>query len=395
MKNTKKERIRTLIGGMGDDEFERFMSDLLPTIYPEFESLEPSFNFIGKTTKGKCDSHVYHKHNDTYTAIICTTQQSNIVSKVLDDINKLMLTKFASKICRVLLCVNTPLKDEIEAYRDACNERGWELVPLSLERITNYVLGETELLMTYFGEVSPNTITSSPIVRRFDCGDRVQEARKDLSLSVSRLIEDIDFPSEKEWCAIEDKQLEISEKYILSLSALTGISVNWLKHKISNKYPSERIYDDQSTKIESIASENPIRAFMTIEPEDMDILLIVQFTEFRWRVYSFGFSMDFWNWVGDEHHIPTIFELLKTIDRHLNHPHSLIISKKTTEELRSGNVHPSIAFKNTKGYSYWFDDLFNLYHKNPIAKDQYRHYGEWFVKLQNEFRRYVKKEPHQ
>lgn len=100
MNNTTKERIRMLVGAMGDDEFERFMSDLLPRIYPGFERLEPTFNFIGKTTKGKCDAHVYHSQDDTYTAIICTTRQTGLNAKILDDINKLSSTKFAAKICR-------------------------------------------------------------------------------------------------------------------------------------------------------------------------------------------------------------------------------------------------------------------------------------------------------
>ena len=379
-----------LLGGMGDDEFERFMSDLLPRIYPGFESLEPSFNFIGKTTKGKCDAHVYHAHDDSYTAIICTTRQSDIHSKVLDDINKLPSTRFASKIRRVLLCVNTPIKDEVEDYRSACNNHGWELDPLSLDGITRHAIGETDLLMTYFGEVSPTDAAARPLLRRFDCGDRVKEARLDLSLSVSRLIENIDFPSEREWSAIETKQLDIAERYISSMCSLTGISVSWLKHGTSTKYPTELIYDNQSTKIESIASESPLRAFVAIEPDAMDALLIVQFSEFRWRVYDFGFSMDFWDWMGDEHHIPAIFELLKTIDRLLNHPHGRIVSKAIATELRSGNMHPSVAFKKTGENSYWFDDLFDLYHRYPIAKDKYQHHGEWFVRLQDEFRRYVK-----
>ena len=70
-----RERVRVYIGAMGGDEFERFMCDLLPCFNPDFNTLEPSFNLLGKTVKGKCDAHAYHAADDTYTAIICTTKQ--------------------------------------------------------------------------------------------------------------------------------------------------------------------------------------------------------------------------------------------------------------------------------------------------------------------------------
>ncbi|AEV26595.1 hypothetical protein Dsui_2232 [Azospira oryzae PS] len=388
MNNASSERIRMKVGGMGDDEFERFMSDLLPRIYPGFNSLEPSFNFMGKTTKGKCDAHVYHSQDDTYTAIICTTQQSEIHKKVLGDIAKLSSTKFSSKIRRVLLCVNTPIKDEVEDYRTACGLHGWELDPLSLERITRHTLGEADLLLNYFGELSPRDPASPLLLRRFDCGNRIKEARQDISLQISRLIEQIDFPSEREWKAIESGEVEIAELYINALSALTGVSGAWLKHGAGAKYPSEVIYDHQVSKVEAIAAEAPLASYIAIEPSSMDAVLIVQFSELRWRVFPFGFSLDFWDWIGDQHHIPTIFKLLKSADRLLKHPYGRVISPSLMKEFRAEEKHPSISFKKSGYNNYWFDDLFDLYHRYPIAKDKYRHHGEWFVKLQNEFRNY-------
>lgn len=375
---------------MGDDQFERFMSDLLPRIYPGFESLEPSFNFIGKTTKGKCDAHVYHSNDDTYTAIICTTRQSDIRTKLIDDINKLSSTKFSSKIRRVLLCVNTPIKDEVDDYRTACERFDWALEPLSLERVTQHTIGETDLLFDYFGELPSIPPASPQLLRRFDCGSRMKEAREDLSLSVSRLIEEIDFISEREWKAIESEQLDVSERYINALSGLTGISSTWLKHGTSIKYSCEIIYDNQKEKIAAIASSSPLSTYMAIEPSEMGLLLIVKFSESHWKAFDFGFNMDFWDWIGDEHHIPAIFELLRTIDDELRHPYGRTISKSLMNEFRKGTKHPAVLFKQAGHNSYWFDDLFDLHHRFPIAQNKYSHHGEWFVRLQDAFRRQVK-----
>jgi hypothetical protein len=388
MNNSSIERVRMHVGGMGDDEFERFMSDLLPRIYPGFDSLEPSFNFMGKTTKGKCDAHVYHSQEDTYTAIICTTKQSDIRTKVLDDISKLPSTKFFPKIRRVLLCVNTPIKDEVEEYRAACALHGWELDPLSLERITRHALSDADLLLSYFGESSPNRPISLPLLRRFDCGKRVKEVREDVSLPISQVIEQVAFPSEKEWKAIESGDVEISEKYIDALSVLTGVSTAWLKHGVGVKYPVEVIYDHQIEKVESLTAESPLASYIALTPASMEAILMVQFSEFRWRIFPFGFSMDFWDWAGDEHHIPIIYELLQGIDRLLKHPYGRIISPGLAKEILAGKEHPSVSFKKTGRNSYWFDDLFDLHHKYPIAKDKYLDHGEWFVKLQNEFRNF-------
>jgi len=381
-----------LIGGMGDDEFERFMCDLLPRIYSEFDRLEPSFNSIGKTTKGKCDAHVYHAVDDTYTPIICSTQQTNIKSKIIEDIYKLSATNFASKIRRVILCVNSPIKDEIEEYRNACQERGWNLEAISLERMTQFSLNHADLLAEYFREMLPESGQENLLLRRFDCGLKLKEAREDLGVSISKLIEYIDFSSERDWKNIENGHNDVSEKYITAFSDFSGISADWIKHGSGKKYSVEKIYDYQMEKIDSIASKGVLASYMLIDPKPMDILLLVQFSEYHWKVYEFAFTLDFWNWIGDERHIPTIFELLKGVKLKLNYPQGRIVSSQLIDELKSGAKHISTSFKSIGQNKYWFDDLFDIYHKYPIAQDYERQHGEWFVRLQSEFCKYIKDE---
>lgn len=389
--NTLKDRVRIKLGAMGPDEFERFMSELLIRIYPDYVSIEPSYNFMGKTTKGKCDAHCYHEADDTYTAIICTTQQSVVSKKVLVDVNKLSEAKFSSKIRRVLLCINTPIGDEVEEYRTACQLKGWSLKCLSLESITNNVLAEHDLLQVYFGEhvYTKPTSVSPTLTRRFDCGNRLKEAREGIGLSISRLIEAINFPSEREWKFIEAGDIDVAECYIKHLSEYSGISDSWLKHGDTQKYPYEVIYDYQLDKIRDIASQNPLKAFVALEPKSMDSLLLVQLSEFSWKVFVFGFSMNFWDWVGDEHHIPVIFKLLTTVNAELKSPYGRLITRETLADFLAGVKHPLVVFKQAGANDYWFDDLFDLQHSYPIAKDGYKHHGDWFVKLQDYFRKHV------
>ena len=96
--------------------------------------------------------------------------------------------------------------------------------------------------------------------------------------------------------------------------------------------------------------------------------------------------MDFWNWVDDSHHIPEIFDLLKKVNELFKYPYGRQVSKEVMKELQDGEIHLSNLFKKMGSNSHWFDDLFDINHKYPIGKNHYRHYGEWFVKLQTAFR---------
>ncbi len=385
MSRTSIERVRVHIGAMGGAEFERFMCDLLPRVYPDFKNLEPSFNLLGKTVRGKCDAHVYHAAEDAYTAIICTTQQVDIRTKVLADIQNLTTSRFAAKIRRVLVCVNTSLQDEVEDYRNACAAHRWEFDPLSLSRATLAVMSESDLLLNYFGEDSAPKSPEKSRSRHFDCGKRIAEARLDVGLHASQLIEHIDFPSQRQWAAIEAGHDEVSELHIDAMSSLTGISAGWLKHELGRKYLVETISDHQSEKILNIADARPLRAIMAIEPGDMEVFLVVQYTELRWRVFEFGFNLNFEQWFGDHHYIPRIFELFKVINRSLGHPDGRVISKSMAAELSKGHLHPTVVLKKLDRMSYWFDDLFDLEGHYPIA-DKYQHHGAWFVALQRELR---------
>lgn len=374
-----KKRIRLQIGGMGQDEFERFIVDLLPRIFPGYENLEPTYNFLGKTTKGKCDAHVYHAHNDGYTAIICTTQQTQLRTKIVDDINKLTSAKFSSKIQRVLLCVNTQIGDEIENYREACRQHNWLLDPLSLEQITRHVLSQQDLIYRYFNEIERfNPNTEQQILKRFDCGMQMKIARDDISHSTSEWVELIDFPSEKEWKAIEFGEIEVNEKYIKTVSAVTGISAKWLKHKQSSKYLYSIIYDSEIEEIKTKIADRYLDAYIAIEPHNMQIVLIIQISEFKYDILLLGYNFAFWNWFDDHHKIPKVCEFLKNIKQKFS-PAGLIMTESQIKDLTSCDIHPSSILKEAERSRYWLDDLFDNWMDHI-----HNNYEEWFKKLYKE-----------
>jgi len=369
---------------MGGDEFERFILELLPRIDPSLGAIEPTFNMLGKTTRGKCDAHVYHPATDEYTVVLCTSQQTDCRSKILADIEKVTEAKFASKIRDVLLCVNVPFRDEVEEYRDACKSHGWKLRTFSLEQLTKEALGHGDLIRSYLGNVVPFSDSSSS-QRRFDCGARLKIAREDIGLQPSQLIELMNFVSEREWSAIESSQMEAPEDALLRLSDLTGVSCDWLKHGLGSRYPVEYICDYESEKPSEISELNPLCSYMTIEPQSMQCVLIAKFSEYRWYTYAFRFDIKFWAWIDDHHHIPQIYSLLSGFNKEL-HPYGRMAAESDFDELLRGDIHPSGALDRFGRNSYWFEDLFDLDHLSHCAKGGYSHYGEWFVKLQAAFR---------
>ena len=65
MRETSDSELRRIIGSMESGQFEQFISDLLPEIDERYLDFEPSFNMLGKTTKGKSDALIYHSKSDT------------------------------------------------------------------------------------------------------------------------------------------------------------------------------------------------------------------------------------------------------------------------------------------------------------------------------------------
>ena len=372
-----KNLVRAQIGIMKEDEFERFTADLLPRIYPGYDKLEPTYNFMGKTTKGKCDAHVYHAENDCYTAIICTTQQTNLPKKIIGDINKLTSSKFAFKIEQVLLCINTPIGDEIEDYREASRQHNWQFESISLEQFTRQVLSQDDLLDSYFNEfknINQNHILH--IIKRFDCGKQMRIAREDIAYSTSEWIELIDFPSEKEWKAIESGEIEIEEKYIQKVSDMSGVSKAWIKHGQNDKYLYSTIYDSEIEEIKTKLADSYLDAYIVIEPKNMQIVLIIKVSEFKYDTLLLGYNFAFWNWFDDHHKIPKVCEFLKNI-KQIFSPTGLIMTESQIKDLTiSCNIHPSKILKEAERSRYWLDDLFDDWR-------DYTHnsYGEWFKKL--------------
>lgn len=405
-----KKHIAEEVRSMQPGEFERLIYELMPKAYESYSNIQPTFNSRGKTTKSCVDLYVHHQETDTYIAFLCTTQQNDVKAKIINDINNLNSENchIKNKIADVVLCVNTPIKTELEDYRNECKKFGWNCINFSLHNIVDKLIEHPKVMDVFFancleqfkqhymekdmGSNNKDSDESYYTEKMFSCGARVQEIRKDINLSTSRFIDLIEFNSEKHLLAIEKDEFEVSATQIENICNRTGVSNRWLKHSEGSKYEYQVIHTYELEVVDRIKQFKPNSIYFMINKDNMAPLLLVNIDSYSWKIYTFTFNIDFWDWFGDGHYIPQIYSLFTIL--HIEFNTSIkgrIIDSGTYDTIVSGDTHmsPLISSINNEGL-YWFDDLMDIDHKYPISKDYNNIYGKWFIDIQDYFRRYRK-----
>ncbi|MFQ2630238.1 hypothetical protein ACK30Y_05165 [Aeromonas caviae] len=402
------------IGTMNGSEFERFVRRLLPKTSYKFKNIKATYNYKGKETKGPVDLFSYKEETKTYAAVICTTQSEGVRGKITSDIDNLASEKchIRNDIDEVFICVANVVRTEEIEYREKCLEHGWRAEIHSLDSLV-YLTNEHPdivddlcakeiqgIINRYNGHntmkreinFSQEDIDKAQRVRMYDCGNRIYEIRNELGISSSRFIELVDFNSEKELLIIESLAKEASSILTDEISKRTGVARRWIRHGEGNKYEIDYISTWGFDKLDVIKSWNPKSLYFLINKKTMSLVLLAHIHDLNWKIFGFSFSLDFWNWWGDEKYIPEIFDLLNRFSKEFAQcPYGRILEEHEYNEILSGGIHPSIFLKRTNKFSVnWFDDLQDIHHKYPISSSYEDWYGEWFVKIQSYFRKYDK-----
>jgi len=402
---------------MNGSEFERYIRRLIPKISHNFKNIKATYNYKGKETKGPVDLFSYKESTGSYVAVICTTQSEGVRKKLLSDIESLRSEKchIRDDIDEVIICVSSVVRTEEIEYREKCRECGWraeihsidslvyltnehpdivdDLCAKEIQEIINRNKNNEILFMDDKANIQQEDIERTQRVRMYDCGERIKAIREELGISASRFIELTDFKSEKSLLSIENREHEASSTLIETICQKTGLSQRWIKHNEGYKYEIDSISTWGLDKLELIKSWKPKSLYFLINKESMSLLLLAHLHDLNWKTFSFSFTLDFWNWWGDEKYIPEIFDLLNRFSKDFTQcPYGRILEDQEYKEITSGNIHPSIFLKKTDTFSVnWFDDLQDIHHQYPISNNYEAWYGDWFVKVQSYFRKYEKK----
>jgi hypothetical protein len=142
--------IKLKLAALAPDQFEDLCLEMLPLADPSYAGIEPNKAKTGKTRKGTPDAYV-PLPDGRYVAFQFTTQQERVERKVLDDLRKLEGAdcRLKGKVVKAVVCVNTYVAGEREAYRQACENMGCEFDIFSLQRMAQFLLKRPELCFKY------------------------------------------------------------------------------------------------------------------------------------------------------------------------------------------------------------------------------------------------------
>lgn len=397
------------IGSMHGGVLEQLVRRLLPRASKDYKEIRGTYNFMGRETSGPVDLFAYKIETDSYSAIICTGQISGLENKILTDIAKLNSEKckIRDKIDEVVICISAPVKTEEETYRKACSDNGWKatiyplctLAHLALENqdiagdiCASEIAGVVKMLEeSDRKEREAHKAMNIKSSRFYNCGSRVAAIRQGLDMSPSRFIDLIEYDSEQRLKFLEDETVEANSSEIERIHTATGVSERWLKHGEGFMYEIETLSTYHWQTMEWLRNSKPSSLYLLINSKTQSLVLLAHLRSMHWRIYELGFSIDFWNWWGDEHYIPEIYSMLSELAcDYKGRISGRIIEEELMADIVSGSTHPAGFLKKTNSFgSNWLEDLLDIRHKQLISDNYQVWYGAWFIKVQEHFRRHV------
>lgn len=398
------ELLRSKIGMLHGAEFEGFIRRLLPTVSSDYEHLTDTRNHIGRVTQGPVDLHAYKKTNDRYIAVLCSGQITGLQAKVLDDIQKLKREdcEIRDKIDQVVVCLSAPGSANDEVYRAACARHGWSATIYSIDRLAHLANESPEVVESLCAielaemrkklaiEADSLRTAALPVKQRFyDCGERIGRIRAKLAMSASRFIDLVEYDSEKRLAFLESQTIDMNQAEIKRVCEATGVSVDWLTHGEKSMFPVETISTYHWEAMKWLKDASPTSLHMLINCETQQLVLLAHLHSKNWKIYHLAFNLDFAAWHGDHHHIPDIYSMLKQLaDDYAGRIFGRIVSREAFSEIISGETSPAhfMNITNANG-AHWFDDIFDVEHKYPIAENYEDWYGKWFTNAQEYFKR--------
>lgn len=226
----------------------------------------------------------------------------------------------------------------------------------------------------------------------FDAGERIKRVRSELGLKTSQIMELIGFPSQREYEAIENREKEAPLSLLKTVSELSGVSLEWLKHEEGTRYEVEAVYFRPIEKdLEFCTSLKPKEYFLTLNKNSLHVGLVAQTDEFRYQVIETGVTLDFWNWVESHWAIPAFYHFLDELSGPWHDIDGVILPKNIDEKLFKGEIHFLTALANAERYGR--DLLYDLLDVNEsrTRRTSYsvKYGGNWMPKVHDTFQEYL------
>lgn len=237
-----------------------------------------------------------------------------------------------------------------------------------------------------------SSVQNKPIEDRyFDAGARVKSVREELGLKTSQFAEFLPIESQREYEAIESRSKEVPLKLLETISSISGINLEWLKHEKGNRYNVEAIYLNPIEKgIEYCFKLNPQEFFLTLDKKRLHVGLIVQTSKYRYQVLESGVTLDFWNWVESYWAIPAFYNFLKKLSDPWHDIDGVFLPTKYDKQLYDGEIHFLTARRNSdRGGGDLVYDILDIDHTRTDIFPYSKIYGgNWMDRVHAVFREY-------
>jgi transcriptional regulator with XRE-family HTH domain len=227
----------------------------------------------------------------------------------------------------------------------------------------------------------------------FSAGNRLRQVREEINLKSSEFVEVLGLSSEKKYQEMEKELDEVPLSLLKKVNAVTGVTMEWLKHGNSPRYEVGGIYlNSIKDGLKHCAALNPQEYFLTLELKSLHVGLIAQTAEYRYQVLDTGINLDFWNWAERPHWaVLAFYKFLKALSDPWHDICGEIISPEDDKKLYEGNVH-YLATSRKRNRSLVYDIL-DIEESRLISPSYSKRYGgNWMSRVHATFRDYLKAE---
>jgi len=224
----------------------------------------------------------------------------------------------------------------------------------------------------------------------FDAGYRLRQVREEINLKSSEFVEVFELSSEKAYLQMEKQIEEVPLSLLKKVHAVTGVSLEWLKHEKNPRYEVDVIYlRPIAEDLKRCADLNPSEYYFTLELKSLHVGLVAQTGEYRYQVFDTGVTLDFWTWVESHWAIAQFYKFLKALSDPWHDIRGIVLSAGDDKKLYDGDIH----FLGTSG-NLNLNIVYDILDLNEtrLRRSSYsRMYGgNWMSKVHDYFKEYLK-----
>lgn len=226
------------------------------------------------------------------------------------------------------------------------------------------------------------------ITMSLNAGSRIKSVRNELGIKASQFVEMLNFPSQREFEAIENGAAESPLFLLQQVHDLTGVSLDWLKHEIEPIYEYDIMpIHPISEGIKLLADLQPKNCYVTLETRTLHVGIIAELSDYKYQALELGMNLDYWNWVDQLWAFGNFYQILSILDDKYPLPLGVIIPPKYDNLLYKGKIHPRTALQHSSPRKASWPQALLDYERKKESGWYYRtHYGSWVINVQDAFK---------